>query len=264
VNILREIQVAPKRELPILAIGAFVGGALAGPAGYFFAKKKLTKHFEQVLLEEVQDAKAFYKAIQKPDPTELAQKHIMEDVDDITEEDLRETVRELHYVSDELVQEEEAADIQEAIEEEIEHEEQSRHRNVFRDSPPPKDPWNQADEEALREELDVGSPYVVSFDEFQEHGDYDNITLTYFEEDDVLVDERDQPIEEVESVVGGDNLTKFGHGSKDNNVVYIRNNRLEADFEVMRSRGSFAKEILGFIEHSDKSGKIRKFRSDDE
>jgi hypothetical protein len=113
---------------------------------------------------------------------------------------------------------------------------------------------------------DTAFPYVVSHDEFyaeDEDHDYPKVTLTYFEGDDVLTDERDAPINETANTVGDENLLRFGHASRDHNIVYIRNEELEIDFEVVRSRGQYVKEVLGFIEHSGRRGKTRKFRRDD-
>jgi hypothetical protein len=87
-------------------------------------------------------------------------------------------------------------------------------------------------------------------------------TLTYFEGDDVLTDEEDQPINETDDTVGNANLLKFGHGSKDNNIVYVRNEKLDLDFEITRSKGSYIKEVLGFIQHDDRK-RVRSFRRRD-
>lgn len=104
--------------------------------------------------------------------------------------------------------------------------------------------------------------YVISKDSFEnDDSEYTQNTLTYFADDDVLADERDQPIHNKRPIVGEDNL-RFGEESNDPNIVYIRNDILEVDFEVCLSEGSFAHEVLGVIEHSDKR-KIRKFRETD-
>lgn len=104
------------------------------------------------------------------------------------------------------------------------------------------------------------TPYIISNETFfQNTREYDQSTLTYYEGDDILVDEIDEPIQDPDMVVGEANLSKFGHGSKDNNIVYVRNDVLGLDFEVVRRHGKYAQEVLGYIEHSDKRGP-RKFR----
>lgn len=87
-------------------------------------------------------------------------------------------------------------------------------------------------------------PYILHRDEFfaDEKG-YDNqTTLTYYQGDNVLCDEQDVPIYQHEKVVGD---LKFGHGSGDPNVLYIRNERLEAEYEILLDSGYYVVEVLG-------------------
>ena len=106
-------------------------------------------------------------------------------------------------------------------------------------------------------------PYILTREEYMlSEPDYTQTTVTYFEADEVLADERDEPIENAEKKIGLENL-RFGSGSGDPNLVYIRNDDLEIDFEVIRSRGAFAHEVLGFeteIKHSAHKPGLRKFR----
>lgn len=130
--------------------------------------------------------------------------------------------------------------------------------------PEPEDPWNQQVEMESRGLVD---PFVIHQDEHMANEDeYTQVTLTYFAGDDVLADERDTVIAEPDVIVGLDNLQKFGHGSNDPNVVYIRNPRLEVDYEVIRSEGMFAQEVHGFsgedLQHSERRRK--RVRFDDE
>jgi hypothetical protein len=113
------------------------------------------------------------------------------------------------------------------------------------------------------DEAPPAAPYVISWDEFASAVlEYDQDTLTYFEKDDILVDGRDDAVNDVDGTVGLANLERFGDQSKDNNIVYVRNDKLGLDFEIVRSKGSYAKEVLGFIEHSEPRGRPRKFRRD--
>lgn len=135
-------------------------------------------------------------------------------------------------------------------------------KNLFRD--PPKgaavmDSWDWRAEKAKRSP-DV--PYIIHYDERHEFEDYDEMTLTYFEKDNVLANERDEVIgegEERDSLVGEANLDQFGHGSNDPNVVYIRNDRLEMVIEVCLSHQAYATEVHGF-EHTDYSRNLERMR----
>ena len=89
-------------------------------------------------------------------------------------------------------------------------------------------------------------PYVVHQDEFNENPDeYQQLTWTYYANDNVLADENDEQVSRPELIIGLDNLMKFGHGSDDSNVVFVRNERLEIDFEVCRLFKSYAVEVQG-------------------
>ena len=89
-------------------------------------------------------------------------------------------------------------------------------------------------------------PYVISSEDFFRNEDeLDQQTLTFYEADKVLSDPQDRSIEDKRGTVG-DHILNFGHLSGDPNVVYVRNDRLQLMFEVVRDPGSFAEKILGF------------------
>jgi hypothetical protein len=125
-------------------------------------------------------------------------------------------------------------------------------------------------EEISEEEIsgrDLEEPYVITREEYFENPNgYEQNKLTYFENDDMLVDDEDTPIlsQSVDSLVGEKNLSRFGIGSRSHNMVYIRNDELESDFEIIQNKGSYAKDVLGFVEHSEPRGRPRKFRRDNE
>lgn len=87
-------------------------------------------------------------------------------------------------------------------------------------------------------------PYVIHRDEFfgDEMGWDSQSTLTWYEGDEVLVDERDNVLSNPPSFIGN---PVFGHGSGDPNVVYVRNEKFQAEYEVLRDPGSFEMDILG-------------------
>jgi len=107
--------------------------------------------------------------------------------------------------------------------------------------------WDAAYELTLRAELPDGYPYVITAEEYNSNeSDYNQEQLTYFAGDDTLVDSKDIPVDNAEQLVGDDNLERFGHGSGDSNIVYIRNDNLSIDMEVVRSDFSFSKAVHGF------------------
>lgn len=96
-------------------------------------------------------------------------------------------------------------------------------------------------------------PYVIHQDEFRatESG-YDQVSYTYYAADDVMVDDaNNQPLLHGDQIVGPDNL-KFGYGTDDVDIVYIRNDRLEIEAEISRSPGSYEEDVMG-LDRNDAS-----------
>jgi len=97
-----------------------------------------------------------------------------------------------------------------------------------------------------KEERSGDFPYVISAEEFFTEGETnDKICLAYYKEDNTLSDDAQGVVDDVEEKIGTANLLRFGHGSQDANIVYVRNEKLEADFEICREEGSYKKLVLG-------------------
>lgn len=124
----------------------------------------------------------------------------------------------------------------------------------------PEDPANEDIEEPLEEKTDNENPFIISVEEFmEERHDLEKVTLTYYEGDDVLCDDRDVAILDYEKSIGNDALSKFGELSKEPNVVYVRNEQLEIDYEIVKDRRSFTEAVLGIREEKE----VRRMREDD-
>ena len=83
----------------------------------------------------------------------------------------------------------------------------------------------------------VRRPYVISPAEFDTEDDYSVYSLTYYA-DGVLTDEQDNPIEDVDDMVGRDSLNHFGEYEDDS--VHVRNERLQCDFEILRDLRNYS------------------------
>lgn len=103
------------------------------------------------------------------------------------------------------------------------------------------DEWDIDAELAKR---DSTQPYILHKDEFyaDELG-LNQMTLTYYDGDAILCDEDSKPIYNHANIVGE---LQFGHGSGDPNVVYIRNLRLKAEYEILKDSGFYQVEVLGY------------------
>ena len=245
-----------KQQIIILSVTVVVSAISGGGLVYFLFNKKIQTKYEKIANAEIAEARKFYikryKKDEFSDPVTLLESHAGEISEEIINTNKYRSVQ--MHPSLEPVIDDGSPEAARLI---------KRGKKLARTLEPPiNQPVFDYDEEMkIRSEH---TAYVISHDEFyQGEKDYPQITVSYFEGDDVLIDERDEPINDVESTIGVANLERFGHGSNDNNVVHIRNERLEVDFEVVRSHGKYVEEILGFIKHSQDSRKVRRFRSDD-
>ena len=102
---------------------------------------------------------------------------------------------------------------------------------------------------AEADEIETLPAYVISVVDYNENNlHYEKSSLTYYDVDDTLVDENEEPITDPDYVVGLDALTRFGDGSDDDDIVYIRNEKLAVDYEIVRVDKSYQETILGIID----------------
>lgn len=260
------------QQIGILTGAVLLGAAAGGAAGYFFAKKqlsmKLQLHYEKIAEKEIADAKAHYESLNIAREKPKSPEEVLRDLHGEGEtEGAKEAVQAMHNYQGVMVEKESLA--------ETPPDASTVTRNIFAERdrvvPPPKDSdgWDYDTELRIREE-NPDRPFIISQDEFFEgEKEYEQTSLTYYEGDDTLVDDHDQPVPDSDATVGDDNLMRFGHGSKDPNTLYVRNDRLELDFEIALSKGKYTVEVLGFededtLKHSYGRPGIRKFRGHDD
>ena len=90
------------------------------------------------------------------------------------------------------------------------------------------------------EEEEKMKPYVITPEEFDTNDEYDTISLTYYEGDGVLADDCDEAMDddEIERTVGYEALNHFGEYEDDS--VFVRNEELKTDYEILLDVGSFS------------------------
>lgn len=223
---------------------SFAAGLITGGVtGFMVAQRTMKTALDKELEEQIKDVKEHYKLLRK-DGEYSSPIAIAENYDEVLEG--------LEYLShksttdeassdDESEYEEEDTETEEVeVESETEEVEDIQVGNVF--------------------ERNQNEPYVISTLDFMNGEDsFDKITITYFEEDDTLCDEREEVIPNVEATVGTEALTKFGHLSDDSKIVYVRNERIKTDFEIALDTRSYTEVVLGFKEEKE----VRKMREDD-
>lgn len=248
------IQVVTKTDARIVAGVAIIGLGVGAVASYFWTKKRLEKrlekHYEEVAEEEISQMREHFRK----------RLLVREQKPDLASGELATATEELGYASPTGPKpsppEADPTAIEprppvpvpprpskpNAIHEALED---AQNRDPMDAAPP--DGWDWDEEKANRNER---IPYVIHVDERGE-ADFDQVTYTYYEGDDVVCDERNSILQPVDEVVGNHNLGRFGHGgTEDPNVVYLRNEHLALEIELVRDSGSYTEEVRG-IQHSD-------------
>lgn len=103
-------------------------------------------------------------------------------------------------------------------------------------------PWPPA-------ERDRTQPYVISDDEFAEgpeQGVHQSLSVKWYDDDQVLVDDQGQPIPDIRRTTGLLSKSGFGGVSGDPNIRYVRNERLEIDFEIAFDERSYTEAVLNY------------------
>lgn len=96
--------------------------------------------------------------------------------------------------------------------------------------------------ESMKKEAETMSvPYVIAPEEFGERDNYETISLTYYA-DGVLTDDFDEPIEDVEAIVGEESLTHFGEYEDDS--VFVRNDKLKTDYEILADSRKYSDRFV--------------------
>lgn len=124
------------------------------------------------------------------------------------------------------------------------------------------DTWDLLKEQRARTE---SAPYVLHKDEFYaEEKGYAQHSLTYYAGDQMMVDENDEIVYDINRIIGE---LKWGHGSGDPLVFYVRNDKFRAEYEITHVDGLFSVEVMGSeiesgrraktLEHSDEPLRFR-------
>jgi hypothetical protein len=258
--------IEPHSNLGLIFFGGVaVGAGLGGALGYFVTRRKLETKYNEIAEDEIAEMRQHYHDKARALENTVAKPQL---------EDL---VREQGYTTEppmavtppsEVV--EAAKDAEGAVDPRPQPE--VAEENVFAKPPVPAEEvgtplvderWNYQEERVRRSPL---KPYVIHRDEKDENQVYDTTTFTYYEEDDVLCNERDEVVDpsERDMLVGEANLERFGHGSGDPSIVYIRNDKLEMQMEVVRSPNSFAEEVHGFQHSESDTRRHHRDRSSDD
>jgi len=236
------------REVGFFITGLGVGVAAGFTVGYFVVGKRMKTKYSKIAEDEISEMRDHYLkktvAAEPKPPVEVVVEERRYDeaeqraIDEANAKFPAEEETEVISTNSRVVQE-------------------SSQVNVFN-----TETWDYATEVKSRKS-DV--PYIIHVDEFrQNEPEHQQLTYTYYEQDDILADIRNTQIDDMDAVIGLGNLGRWGHGSNDENIVYVRNEELSLDIEILRDRGSFADEPTKTIRHSyDRRRRIQRGFDDD-
>jgi hypothetical protein len=266
VELVKKSWIVRSNPKVVASVAALAGLALGAALTYTVVSKRLSAKAQKFADEQIEDVKANYTLLRKDgvDLEEMASRY--PDEQKVAERPIAEKIiRENGYIPYEKVPAvvEEARVEETTVTEAIIEATLPRDLNVFESDMP--ETYFLFEEELKRREAKPFEPFVITKEEFDDNEtDYEQATLTYYAGDDVVTDQQDKTIDEPDPIVGPENTLRFGHGSGDPNVVYIRNNRLKIDIELVHSPGKYTKEVLGFDDGEDslKHSAPRRFRPD--
>lgn len=185
-----------KKNRVAFFVGATVVVAAASAATWYFTKRYYDRKYSELAEKEIAQAKVYYTRYGKEGQFATPEGAVAE---------LVPTQEGMERAADALLryqgQDAEAEPTEEAP---------RTTTNIFT-AQAAETPDFDLEEEMKHRTPDV--PYIISYEEYLEaEPGYEQQTLTYYQGDDTLTDEKDQPIPLVEETIGGDTLEHFGYG----------------------------------------------------
>lgn len=241
-----------KRTIDTRVVSAFSGGAMFGIAlgffyGYRYNRKKIRAEVLKEAEKEIETVRNYYRNMYRDRPTP----NTIRDQEKPAAEDI---VRDRGYSMRVTDEEMAARPLKPPVvvrppqqSRQMPHVDPTAQRGItLRTEDAEKDKnigWSYPRELSQRSPR---QPYVIHQDEFAENdGGYQQTTYIYYEADDTLADTDNTVLNNRENLIGPAALARFGHGTDDFNLVYVRNAQLELEFEICRVPGSYAHEVLG-------------------
>ena len=96
--------------------------------------------------------------------------------------------------------------------------------------------YSEISEKSVKKEHKNGEPYIITPEEFGEIDEYETVILTYYA-DDYLADNMDELVENVDEIIGWENLNHIGEYEED--ALHIRNEKLKCDYEILRDLDNY-------------------------
>lgn len=130
--------------------------------------------------------------------------------------------------------------LKEPVEEEVENEQNEADLQEHNEIVTESGYTNYANIELKKEAKKVKEPYVIAPEDYGELDDYDVVSLTYYA-DGILANDMDEPIEDVELVVGRNSLNHFGEYEDDS--VFVRDDENKIDYEILSDTRKYSDAV---------------------
>ena len=203
----------------ILLVG--MGGAIGFVTGYYYSKRK----YEKLADEEVNEVRNLYLRKLKENDDEM--------------DKLREEAAKINNKIEEYSGKKKVAE----TEEEKKPSKPSQSTNYYKISNGIKEEEKMAEAENPEED-NPDRPYIITYDEFaNDKNDYLKLSLSYYMDDDTLIDE-DGSLADIEETVSSDIFNQINE--IDDADIYVRNDTLETDFEITKIDGRYHDEYGGY------------------
>ena len=87
-------------------------------------------------------------------------------------------------------------------------------------------------------------PKIIKADIYGDDPKLECKSLYYYTDDDVLATEEDEMVDDISDRMVGNALTKYGFKHNNEDSLYVRNERLGCDYEIIKVRSSFQESRL--------------------
>ena len=129
---------------------------------------------------------------------------------------------------------------EEPVEEDVENEQNEADLREHNEIVTESGYTNYANIELKKEAKKVKEPYVIAPEDYGELDDYDIVSLTYYA-DGILANDMDEPIEDVELVVGRNSLNHFGEYEDDS--VFVRDDENKIDYKILSDTRKYSDAV---------------------
>jgi len=236
-------------NVKLLVIGSSIVSAVAGAAaGYFLSQKqieaRLIAEYDVRLEEEVERTKQhlslMYKTDENSDPVKVLSRRTPQRPEGIADDD-----NEVWPNSKDVPLDKEGIAAAEKIITGLRY---GPPNIVVEPATPGLKKPNNVFSHIPADDPDDDTPYVLTVEEFNQGlMGHDTSTLRLYA-DGVLADEDDKPLDDVNRIIGLQNLKRFGEDPTGDDVtLYVRNKRITIDFEIIKSDMNYA-EVVGLAD----------------